>query len=85
MLKMFKMRIMAMRMVLMMFNMIKMFKRRGIHNIYTIDDIDSKVKDEKRRKGPDKKIGQICCHNKKPMCSHAVNKLLKALPARKRL
>ena len=34
MLKMFKMRIMAMRMVLMMFNMIKMFKRRGIHNIY---------------------------------------------------
>ena len=65
MLKMFKMRIMAMRMVLMMFNMIKMFKRRGIHNIYTIDHIDSKVKDEKRRKGPDKKIGQICCHNKK--------------------
>ena len=49
----------------MMFNMIQMFKRRGIHNIYTIDDIDSKVKDEKRRKGPDKKIGQICCHNKK--------------------
>ena len=68
MLKMFKMRIMVMRMVIMMFNMIKMFKRRGIHNIYTIDDIDSKVKDEKRRKGPDKKIGQICCHNKKNQC-----------------
>ena len=33
--------------------------------MHAIDDIDSKVKDEKRRKGPNKKMGQICCHNKK--------------------
>ena len=35
---------------------IKMFTRRGInikHYIYKIDDMDRRVKDEKRRKGPD--------------------------------